>query len=588
MPVVDAHHPPIVARIYSADAGWLSFAHPRLVLIAERPDAVRDVVGDVERLTRDRGLHAVGYLAYEAGEAFGHAPRTPRGDDLPLAWFALFDPGDVTPAAPPPVADGAYRLGPLQPSLDFDRFLRAFNVIRGHLAEGNSYQANFTFKLSGSFDGDAVALFADLANAQRGGHAAYLDLGDRAICSASPELFFALDGLEIRTRPMKGTTRRGRTLSEDLALRDQLVASAKQRAENVMIVDMVRNDLGRIAEVGSVAVPKLFTTERYPNLWQMTSDVVARTRAPLEAIVAALHPSASVTGAPKTRTMQILADLEPGPRGVYTGAIGHVRPDGNASFNVAIRTAIVDRRRSRVELGVGSGIVWDSDARSEYDECLLKGSILGCRPPSFDLLETLRWEPGTGFHLLDRHLARLRESAEYFARPCDLPAIRRALAAAVENEAAPRRVRLLVALDGTPRVEQAPLIARPGPLVVCLASKPVDDQDVFLFHKTTRRRVYDDCRAEAPGCDDVVLWNARGEVTESTTANLVVEIDGARFTPPVASGLLAGTCRAELLAEGAITEHPITLADLRAAGKWWLVNSVQGWRPARLTSSGRP
>jgi para-aminobenzoate synthetase/4-amino-4-deoxychorismate lyase len=283
--------------------------------------------------------------------------------------------------------------------------------------------------------------------------------------------------------------------------------------------------------------------------------------------------------------MQILADLEPGPRGIYTGAIGHVRPDGSASFNVAIRTAIVDRRRSRVELGIGSGIVWDSDARSEYDECLLKGSILGRRPESFELLETMRWQPGEGFHLLERHLARLEESAEYFACPCDLAAIRRALAAAVEGGAGPLRVRLLLALDGTPRVEQSPLLPRPDPLVVALASTPVDDQDVFLFHKTTRRAVYDDRRAEAPACDDVVLWNARGEVTESTTANLVVEIDGARVTPPVASGLLAGTCRAELLASGAISERPVTLDELRRAETWWLVNSVQGWRSARLISS---
>lgn len=569
------------ALIHSVNDGWLSFEHPRLVMVAERADAVRLVLADVERLTRDRGLHAVGYLSFEAGEAFGHAARAPHAGGLPLAWFGFFDPADVTRAGPP-VGGGDYRLGALQPSLDFDHFRRAFETVRAHLAAGDSYQANLTFTMSGDFEGNPRDLFADLVDAQRGAHAAYLETGDAAICSASPELFFSLDGLTISARPMKGTARRGRTPAEDLAQRDELRASAKQQAENVMIVDMMRNDLGRIAEVGSVAVPELFTTERYPNVWQMTSRVVARSRAPLQDIFAALHPSASVTGAPKVRTLGILAALEPAGRGIYTGTIGHVRPDGNASFNVAIRTAVVDRRRSRIEFGIGSGIVWDSDARAEYDECLLKGSVLGHRPERFELLETMRWTADAGFHLLDRHLERLQQSAEYFGYACSGPAVRSALGAAVDRQAGPLRVRLLVAFDGSIRVEQAPLVPRPDPLAVSLASTPVDDQHLFLFHKTTRRDVYDAARAESPECDDVLLWNTRGEVTESTTANVIVEIDGGRVTPPVDSGLLAGTFRAELLAQGAVRERVVTVDELKAAAHWWLVNSVQGWRSARL------
>jgi para-aminobenzoate synthetase/4-amino-4-deoxychorismate lyase len=381
---------------------------------------------------------------------------------------------------------------------------------------------------------------------------------------------------------MKGTTRRGRTLTEDLQQRDDLVASAKQQAENVMIVDMMRNDLGRIAEVGSVTVPELFSAERYPNVWQMTSTVRARSLAPLAEIVAALHPSASVTGAPKMRTMQILAKVEEQPRGVYTGAIGYVPPDGNAQFNVAIRTAVVDRRAGVVEFGVGSGVVWDSEADAEYDECLLKGGVLGQRAEPFELLETLRWTAEGGYFLRARHLDRLQSSAEYFACRLELPEVSRALDAAVRGASAAQRVRLLVSADGAVRVETAPLVERKGPLSVALAAEPVDSSDTFLYHKTTRRGVYERARAARPGADEVLLWNERGEITEATTANIVVETEEGRLTPSVNSGLLAGTFRAELLERGEIREAVLMRGDLRAARAMWLINSVHEWLTLRL------
>ena len=388
--------------------------------------------------------------------------------------------------------------------MDRARFEAAFARIKAHLADGDSYQVNFTFKMTGGFDGDEWALFSDLVGAQQGRHSAFIRTGDWAVCSASPELFFAMDGLSVRARPMKGTAVRGRTLSEDHLQRDRLRSSAKQQAENVMIVDMVRNDLGRIAVAGTIEVPELFTVERYPNVWQMTSSVTGRSAAPLEEVFAAVHPSASVTGAPKVRTAEILATLEQAPRGVYTGAIGHVPPDGNASFNVAIRTAVVDRRANTIEFGVGSGIVWDSDPAGEYEECLAKGSVLGRRPARFELVETLRWGPEEGFALLERHLARLRDTAEYFSFVCDSQRVRAELQRAVEGRYGPLRVRLLVADDGSIRVEQAPLsIDHRAPRVV-VASTPVDSREVFLFHKTTRRQVYEGARAAAGACDDVI------------------------------------------------------------------------------------
>jgi para-aminobenzoate synthetase/4-amino-4-deoxychorismate lyase len=396
---------------------------------------------------------------------------------------------------------------------------------------------------------------------------------------------------------MKGTAPRGRTLAEDRYRAAALQASAKQRAENVMIVDMVRNDLGRVAEIGSIDVAELFAVERYPTVWQMTSRITAKTGASLPAIFEALFPPASVTGAPKIRTAEIIRELERAPRGVYTGAIGHIAPGGDARFSVAIRTATIDRARGVLHFAVGSGIVWDSEAEQEHEECLLKAAVLGRRSVPFELLETLRWTPGGGFFLLDRHLERLRDSAEYFGFECPLDEIRAGLDAAVRsagNPSMPFRARLLLGRDGSVRTEVSPLqrphsagpaeagaFHEPGALLAArLAREPIDENDVFLFHKTTNRRVYEEARFSEPECDEVILWNTRGQVTEATTANVVVERDGLRVTPPVSCGLLGGTFRAELLARGEIAERVITTAELLTARRVWLVNSVHEWREA--------
>ena len=313
--------------------------------------------------------------------------------------------------------------------------------------------------------------------------------------------------------------------------------------------------------------------------------VSGRSLASLEDLFAAVHPSASVTGAPKVRTMEILSELETAPRGVYTGAVGHVPPDGNASFNVAIRTAVVDGGAGRVEFGIGSGIVWDSDAGAEYEECLLKGPVLGQLPVRFELLETLRWTPDQGFFLLERHLDRLRDSAEYFDFVFDREAAQQALDEAVQGNGQARRLRLLVERDGTIRVEHTALVEAPASLNVTVAAEPIDAGSVWLYHKTTHRAAYERARAAAPGFDEVVLWNASGQVTEATTANIVVEIGNSRVTPPVTCGLLPGTFRAELLARGDIEERSVGLADLHAASRIWLINSVHEWRSATLGMS---
>lgn len=571
-------HADVEAIVQDGD-GWLRLREPFRIVAAERPEDVRPALREVERLTRDHACHAAGWVSFEAASGFGLTVKPPQRR-FPLVWFGLFRPATVR-LGPAPNAGDAYQLGPITPLLDRDAFRRLFIRVREHIAAGNSYQANLTFQTRADFSGDPRTLFADLVEAQGGRYSAFFSVGSMAVCSASPELFFELDGLAIRTRIMKGTARRGLTPAADEEARLRLATSAKERAENVMIVDMMRNDLGRIAEVGSVSVPSLCDVERYPAVWQMTSRVNARSTASLDEIFAALHPSASVTGAPKVRTLEILAELEPQSRGLYTGAIGHIAPNGNARFNVAIRTAIVDRTAGAVHFGVGSGIVWDSEADAEYDECLLKGAILGRRPIAFELLETMRWTPDEGFFLLARHLERVEASAHYFDVPYERNRVEEALATSLAGQSEPRRVRLLVDRRGHVRVEHARLVRSPDLLRVALASSPVNRLEPWLFHKTTHRTIYEDARRAHPTVDDVVLWNERGEITEGTIANVVVEVDGVRVTPPVECGLLAGTFRAEMLARGEIKEAVIPLAAVKSA-PMWLINSVHEWRRAEV------
>jgi para-aminobenzoate synthetase/4-amino-4-deoxychorismate lyase len=413
-----------------------------------------------------------------------------------------------------------------------------------------------------------------------------VDLGSHVICSASPELFFQLSGRALASKPMKGTAARGRTLHEDRAQAHWLHHSEKNRAENVMIVDMIRNDLGRIAEIGSVTVPHLFEIERYPTVLQMTSTVTARTSVPLTDILTALFPCASITGAPKVRTMQIIADLETTPRGVYTGCIGYVSPQREAQFNVAIRTVTINREAGQAEYGVGGGIVWDSEAADEWRECEIKTRVLTQPARPFDLIESIVWTPDHGYFLLDRHLTRLAESAEYFNTPIDLPAIRDQLADLDATlAAAAHKVRVSVSQLGRVSITATPLSEIPLPPImrVKLAAQPIDSNNVFLFHKTTRRDAYEAARATQADCDDVILWNERGEITESTIANVVVELDGQRYTPPIECGLLPGTFRADLIERRLIYERVISKEELLAAIRVWLINSVRGWRECQLT-----
>ena len=563
---------------------WLRFHEPCEVVRADRVDQVIPGLRHVDRMVRERGLYAAGFISYEAAPAFDVALDVHPLSSFPLLWFGLYSQPEVI-QLPTRDSNSNYTLGDWSPSVTRQEYDRAIAQVKEHLARGETYQVNYSYRLRAPFSGDAWEFFLRLVRAQQADYTAYVEADEFTICSASPELFFHLEGNQFTGRPMKGTADRGRTLAEDNAMAEWLRYSEKNRAENVMIVDMIRNDVGRVARVGSVRVPSLFDVERYPTLWQMTSTVTATTDASLTDLMTALFPCASITGAPKPRTMQIIRRLETTARRIYTGCIGFITPDRKVQFNVAIRTVLIDKKTGQAEYGVGGGIVWDSVTGEEYVECQTKAKVLTAKRTELSLLETMLWTPEEGYFLLSYHRRRLRESAAYFGIPVDMEGVQEGLAAeAASFPSEPHRVRLLVAQDGRITCQAVPLSGATLPPVarLKLAPTPVDSSDPFLYHKTTHRRVYDAARASCPDCDDVLLWNERGEITETCIANVVVELGGELVTPPVECGLLPGTFRTYLLDQGRVREDIITLDAVKRCTRLYVVNSVRKWREAFL------
>ncbi len=546
---------------------------------------------EAEQATQ-QGCWAFGYVGYEAAAGLDPclAVCAASPNDPPLVWFGVCDePTPVPSIAAPAGAGRAYIAGAWQPGWTRAGYSEGIARIRDYIAAGDTYQCNLSGRLRSAITGDVVQMYADLALNQRSRYAAYLDLGRLAIASASPELFFEWVGDRLLTRPMKGTAARGRTSAEDQQRRHGLVVSAKERAENVIIVDLLRNDVGRIAAVGSVRVPALCVPERYETVWQLTSDVSGTLPAGvgLVDIFRALFPCGSVTGAPKPRTMQIIREVEGEPRGIYCGAIGLLAPPSaplRARFNVAIRTMVLDRASGRAVYGTGGGITWGSDPDAELAELHTKAAILHAPHQDFQLLETMAHIPGRGVRHLDRHLDRLAGSADYFGFPFD-PQHARADLAEATRHAGPARVRLQLDRCGTLSIELAPMPVRPRrPVELVVDAEPVDSTQRWLYHKTTRRHTYTSRARRHPDADDVVLVNEHGQLTETTLANLAVRIDGNWWTPPVAAGCLPGIQRAALVELGQLHERALTPYDLYRADRIAVLNSLRGWRPAVLTA----
>jgi para-aminobenzoate synthetase/4-amino-4-deoxychorismate lyase len=572
---------------------WLEFRNPCAVIETTQLDEVRPCLELIQREVESQGLHAVGFVAYEAAPAFDRALTTRASEGVPLVWFGLFPPPKAIESLAAPQSFSSLLpcdLQEWQPSIDQAGYEATIDGIREAIARGETYQVNYTFRLRQTLPADkspgeyAAAMFARMAATQPSPYAALVETDELVIASASPELFFELDDDTIITRPMKGTTPRGLSCADDIAASRQLTASEKNRAENAMIVDMMRNDLGRVAHKGTVLVSDLFQVDRYPTLWQMTSSVTAQTGASLYEIFAALFPCASITGAPKASTMGIIARCETSPRHIYTGAIGHIAPERKAIFSVAIRTVVVDKRKLLAEYGIGGGVVWDSTPQGEYLESLLKAAILASPPPEFSLLETILHTPGEGYYLLDYHLRRLNQSAEYFGFEPPITPSQTLAAFANSLPDEPQRVRLLVSRTGQCTCESRPLSDDdpPDPMLLELAAEPINAADPFLYHKTTNRDVYAKALAACRVGHDVLLYNARGEVTETCRANIAVRVGSDLVTPPVSSGLLPGVLRQYLLDEGKLIERVVTLDMLADCDELFVVNSVRRWRRATL------
>lgn len=574
------------------------FHNPSSYLLCHSGDDAAAFLEQADQL-RQQGLYLAGWLDYEFGYLL--EPRLRRflaKDSRPLAVFGIYEEplifdhqtglcsGGEWPSEEH-AAEDSFACTELRTSISQEDYLRAVEKIQDYIRAGDTYQVNFTLHFDFVFHGAAAVFYRALRRNQSVCYSAWIRYHGRDILSFSPELFFRANAEKVQVRPMKGTLRRGRTTAEDEERRTLLQADPKNRSENVMIIDLLRNDLGRLLHEsgGGQVIPRaLFEVETYESLLQMTStiDGIPAGAAPsFRQIATALFPCGSVTGAPKIRTMKIIHELEQQQRGVYCGAVGFTSQK-ESCFNVPIRTVELEQGRGR--MGIGSGIVADSQPEEEWAECLLKGNFLTKNEPDFQLIETLLWQPESGFFLLDYHLERLADSARYFHFCCDINEAREELIAAAAGKRNERlRVRLLLHRDGRLEITSAalPTEAIPAQLPKAVFSpERIDFSDPHRFHKTTRRELYDRERSKsvAQGFYEVLFVNTAGQVTEGSITNLFVRLekDGQLFTPPVSCGLLAGTFRRMLLEQNKTAERALTVDEVRMAAEIYTANSVRG------------
>jgi para-aminobenzoate synthetase/4-amino-4-deoxychorismate lyase len=576
------------------------YRSPVDVVVARRADEVAPALARVEEL-RGQGHHLAGWIAYEAGLAL--EPRlAPLADARtgaagPLVWFGVFDGFETIPAADVPAwlashQQGECSIGPLDPVLSPGGYARKFAALQQAIEAGDIYQANLTFPLGGAYQGDPLALYAAIRPAAAAGYGGLVFDGTHWLLSFSPELFFALKGGAATVKPMKGTRPRGSDAAADAALAAELAASAKDRAENLMIVDLMRNDLSRVATPGSVRATQAFVVESYPTVHQMTSTVRAQLQPGLGVLdlVAALFPCGSITGAPKIRAMELIDAVEGDARGAYCGAIGRIDPTGDAAFNVAIRTLRLtpdvgggEHCRGRAVMGLGSAIVADSDWLAEWRECVVKGGFVRASAGGFDLIETMAFTPDAGIGLLELHLERIKASAAELGFAFDRHAVRNAIQALCFEVESPAKVRLCVAHGGAHSLEVSAL-PEPfaGPAICAVLRLPVDPGDFRLRHKTSDRQFYAAAlsAARGAGAAEALLVRDDGLVTEGSFTNLFVERGGILLTPPARLGLLPGVLRRSLIDAGRAVEAELTLADL--SDGFFIGNALRGLIPARL------
>ncbi|CDQ18656.1 aminodeoxychorismate synthase component I [Halobacillus karajensis] len=551
-----------------------TFKNPVEILKTDDIQEVKSIFHRVE-LRLNEGYYVAGYVSYEAAPAFDQALTVHHQPDWPLLWFGVFRDPEVGGENR---ANQPFHVSKWEIKGDFGTYQEGIKAIKTGIERGDTYQVNFTTRMEATFSGDDYALYKKLARNQKSSYSAYLNMGEHRLLSASPELFFRVDGNTVKTKPMKGTAGRGRFTKEDEKQRQHLLTSNKEQSENLMIVDLLRNDLGRIAVPGSVHVPKLFEVETYPTVHQMTSTVEGQLPESFTMydLFQSLFPCGSITGAPKVRTMEYIRRLEESPREVYCGAIGYMTPGREAVFNVPIRTVMINQTEKKAIYGTGGGITWDSTSEGEFEELQTKAQLLTEDRPDFKLLETMKLERGS-ISRLESHLDRLMASAEYFSfqvtRSSLIEKCRQTASTYPEGR---YKIRMLVEKNGEVDIEVSPMDTPVDQRVVgCLALEPIDHNDPFLFHKTTYRSVYN--QRQLANAEATLLWNQRGELTEFTVANLVVKLKGQYYTPPVNCGLLAGTYRGYLLRRGDIKEKILFKKDISRFEEIWMINAVRGW-----------
>ncbi len=556
------------------------FHDPVDTIIARSVNEVADALARLDESLR-MGKYAAGYIAYEAGFALDKPMRSRHPLSSPVIWLgvyskcSVFDADDVHIGNGGSVAD----IRNVQFNIDEREYLDGVERVKEYIRDGDVYQINYTCKLRFQNKGSTRSLFARLRDAHPVPYSAFVNTGEEHVISLSPELFLRREGREVIARPMKGTAKRGRWYEDDEMVARRLSGDEKNCAENVMIVDLMRNDLGRVCEIGSIQVTELFHVERYRSLFQMTSSVAGHLRENTSAseLLRAAFPPGSITGAPKIRAVEIIDELEHEARGVYCGCIGMFRPNGDCLLNVAIRT--IAQRGQECEMGLGSGIVADSEPHAEWTETRLKGRFLTAVQPKFHLLETMRLNVDGQFVLLEEHIERMRKSAVYFSWSFPEEQLRDTLHKAASKTTEESRVRLLLAADGTCKAEISELKTRAGEAVrVALSSRKTDPSDTFLYHKTTRREDYDaDWReAREQGYFDLIYLNVDGEITEGAVTNMIMEIGGRWYTAPLRCGLLPGIWRARKLEQDGVEERVLGLDDLELATRIVLGNSVRG------------
>lgn len=551
------------------------FSQPIQIIQTSKLAEIEQCLHQIEAAIED-GYYAAGYLSYEVTYAFLNRQIEPKVNSLPLLWFGIFNEPDTEIMHSN--SQETYHIGPWKMKQSKTAYEETFTKIMAEIKRGNMDQVNYTVPFEASFTGNTYLYYKRLQKAQHGDYNAYLQLGNVDILSASPEMFFHLDNDEITVKPMKGTIHRGKSYQEDIANRHWLYSSKKNRLENELILDDMKAELRNITTPDSIHTPTLYEVEQYPTVYQMTSTMKGNVRRdmPITNIMKHLFPCGSITGVPKEETISFIHQIEPFPRGVYCGAIGYITPNREALFNVPIRTVTIEPNKQRATYGAGGAITVNSHVEEEYEEIMTKTKVLERVEPYFELLETIALVDGT-YIVLEEHMTRLQQSASYFQFDVQMDEIRAKLVQiATQHDKGTWRVRLTVSTQGHIHTTCQPLgyIER---VRVALAQKPIDSENVFHYHKTTNRELYHQHKIDDPDIFDILLWNERQELTEFTIGNLVIEIEGIFYTPPIHCGVLPGTYREHLLRIGKVQEKVMMKSELANATRIWLINSVRQW-----------